>query len=231
VVPRATATVDRTVAGRFGPRRGGRAAASLAVAVGPDAFFATALADGRWYRSPRAVPGAVVALRASAGLSAGPDPQRFYAAGVQTWLNPTFGSLPVEGPDDFVFATPVLPLRGFGYNEAAGDRVALVNAEARLPLLAALVPGGLPLPALTALQAAAFVDAGVIAQGGLDVWRTPTDSAGVALPRVLDDVLIGAGAGLRTVVLGYPLRVDWAAPFDGRRFRDARVYVSVGRDF
>ena len=231
VVPRATATVDRTAFGRFGPRRGGRAAASLAVAVGPDAFFATALADGRRYWSPVAVPGAVVAARASAGISAGPDPQRFYAAGVQTWLNPAFGSLPVEGPDDFVFATPVLPLRGFGFNEAAGDRFALANVEARLPLLGALVPGTLPLPALTRLQATAFVDAGVIAQGRVDVFRTPVDSAGVALPRVLDDVLLGAGVGLRTVVLGYPFRLDWAAPFDGRRFGDMRTYVSVGLDF
>jgi hypothetical protein len=48
---------------------------------------------------------------------------------------------------------------------------------------------------------------------------------------VLDDVLVGAGAGLRTVVFGYPLRVDWAAPFDGRRFGDVRTYLSVGLDF
>ena len=231
VVPKATATLDQTAVGRFGPRRGGRAAASVAVAVGPDAFFATVLADGRRYWSPDALAGAVVALRGSAGVSAGPDPQRFYAAGVQTWLNPSLGSLPVEGPDDFVFATPVLPLRGFGFNEAAGDRFALVNLEGRLPLLSALAPGGLPLPALTRLQATAFVDAGIIAQGGLDVYRTPVDSAGAALPRVLDDVLIGAGGGLRTVVLGYPLRLDFAAPFDGRRFGDLRTYVSLGLDF
>ncbi|HEX8298143.1 MAG TPA: BamA/TamA family outer membrane protein [Rubricoccaceae bacterium] len=231
VVPRLTVTEDRTVFDRFGPRRGGRAAAGLAVAVGPDAFFGTVLGDARRYLPIAPVPGATLALRASAGLSVGPDPQRFYAAGVQTWLNPRLGSLPVEGPDDFVFATPVLPLRGFGFNEAAGDRFALANAEVRLPLLAALVPGTLPLPALTRLQAAAFLDAGIIAEGRIDVFQTPTDSAGTALPRVLDDVLVGAGAGLRTVVLGYPLRIDWAAPFDGRRFGDVRVYASVGLDF
>ncbi|HEX9951845.1 MAG TPA: peptidase S9 [Rubricoccaceae bacterium] len=231
VVPRLTVTEDRTVFDRFGPRRGGRAAAGLAVAVGPDAFFGTVLGDARRYVPVAAVPGATLALRASAGLSVGPDPQRFYAAGVQTWLNPRLGSLPVEGPDDFVFATPVLPLRGFGFNEAAGDRFALANAEVRLPLLAALVPGTLPLPALTRLQATAFLDAGIIADGRIDVFQTPTDSAGAALPRVLDDLLLGAGAGLRTVVLGYPLHIDWAAPFDGRRFGDVRVYASVGLDF
>ena len=231
VVPRVTATDDRTVFGRFGPRRGARTAAGLAVAVGPDAFFATVLADARRYVPVRMVPGATVALRASGGISAGPNPQRFYAAGVQTWLNPSLGSLPVEGPDDFVFATPVLPLRGFGFNEAAGDRFALVNAEVRLPLLAALVPGTLPLPALTRLQAVAFVDAGIIAAGGVTVFRTPVDSAGVEGPRVFDDVLIGAGGGLRTVLLGYPLRLDWSAPFDGRRFGRTRLYVSVGLDF
>ena len=228
-VPRLTATVDRTVPGALGPQRGTRVAASVSGAPGPDAVFATVLADGRRYWD--AGPALTVAGRLSAGLSVGPNPQRFYASGVPNWLNASFRSLPVEGADDFVFATPVLPLRGFGFNEAAGDRFVLLNVEARAPLVAAVLPGPLPILPLYDLQAVAFLDAGVIADGGLDVWRTPTDSAGAALPRVFDDVLLGMGVGLRTVVLGYPLRADWAWPFDGRTVGDRRLYLSVGLDF
>ena len=232
-VPRATYTDDRTVPGFLGPRDGERWAASLALAPGPGARFATALADGRLYRAAGPY---TVALRGSAGLSLGPDPQRFYAAGVQNWVNPDLGSLPVEGPDDFIFATPVLPLRGFGFNEAAGDRFALVNVEARVPLVAALLPGPIALP-LYNIQTVGFLDAGVIAQGGIDVRQTilVDDDDDPATPdverKVLDDVLLGAGVGLRTLVLGYPVRVDWAWPFDGREFGDPSIYFSVGLDF
>ncbi len=235
VVPRVTYTDDRTVPGFLGPRSGTRWAASLSAAPGPDAFFVTALADGRAYRPLG--PGYALAVRGSAGISVGRDPQRFYAAGVQNWVNPDLGSLPVQGPDDFIFATPVLPVRGFGYNEAAGDRFALVNVEARVPLIAALLPGPVPLLPLYDIQAVGFVDAGVIAQGGVDLWRTVAvdDDGDPATPeverRVLDDVLLGAGVGLRTVVLGFPVRADWAWPFDGRGFGDPNLYFSVGLDF
>ena len=235
VVPRATYTDDRTVPGFLGPQSGTRWAASVSAAPGPDAFFATALADGRVYRSLG--PGYALAVRGSAGISVGRDPQRFYAAGVQNWINPDLGSLPVQGPDDFIFATPVLPVRGFGYNEAAGDRFALVNVEARVPLVAALLPGPIPLVPLYNVQAVGFVDAGVIAQGGVDLWGTVAvdDDGDPATPeverRVLDDVLLGAGVGLRTVVLGFPVRADWAWPFDGRGFGDPNLYFSVGLDF
>ena len=221
--------------GLLGPQAGTRWAASVSGAPGPDALFATALADGRAYRSLG--PGYALAVRGSAGLSVGRDPQRFYAAGVQNWVNPDLGSLPVQGPDDFIFATPVLPVRGFGYNEAAGDRFALVNVEARVPLVAALLPGPIPLVPLYNVQTVGFVDAGVIAQGGVDLWRTVEvdDDGDPATPeverRVLDDVLLGAGVGLRTLVLGYPVRVDWGWPFDGRGFGDPNLYFSVGLDF
>ena len=236
VVPRVTYTRDQTVPGGLGPRSGTRWAASLSGAPGPDAFFATALADGRRYWSLG--PGYTLAARASAGVSLGPDPQRFYSGGVQNWIGARFDSLAVEGARDFAFATPVLPLRGFGFSEASGDRFALANVEARVPLIAALLPGPIPLVPLYNVQAVGFVDAGVIAGGDLDVWREtapPLDPV-TGEPvgegrRVFDDVLLGTGVGLRTILLGYPVRVDWAWPFDGSGFGERQVYFSVGLDF
>ncbi|MEL6614507.1 MAG: BamA/TamA family outer membrane protein [Bacteroidota bacterium] len=235
-LPRVTYTRDATVPGFLAPSSGVRYAASISGSPGPDVTFGTVLADARAYRS--AGPGYAFALRGSAGFSVGPDPQRFYASGVQNWLNPTFNSLPVRSPDDFVFATPVLPLRGFGYSEAEGDNFALVNVEARVPLIAALLPGPIPLLPLYNIQTVGFVDAGFIASGGIDVWReVPAvidEETGAELEPAreeFDDILIGTGVGLRTLFLGYPVRVDWAWPFDGKEFGETRVYFSVGLDF
>ena len=231
-VPRVTYTRDGTVPGVLGPRSGSRWAASLSGAPGPDAFFASALVDGRRYWSLG--PGYTVAVRGSAGLSVGPDPQRFYAAGVQNWVNADLANVPIRDADDFVFATPVLPLRGYGFNETAGDRFALVNVEVRVPLVAALLPGPVPVLPLYDVQAVGFVDAAVIAEGRVSLLRdveVTGDDGETVTRRAFDDARVGAGVGLRTVVLGYPVRLDWAWPFDGTGFGDDRLYLSVGLDF
>ncbi|NNF59359.1 MAG: BamA/TamA family outer membrane protein, partial [Rhodothermaceae bacterium] len=206
VYPRVAFTSDHTVPGFLGPRSGRRWAVSLAGSPGPDINFVTALADARQY-----VPLGrfyAVALRVSGGASIGPDPQRFYAAGVQNWLNASFRSLPIEDPDDFVFATPILPLRGYDFNEAIGDRFALVNAEFRAPLIAALLPGPIPILPLYNIQVVGFADAGLIAEGDFNLRRTNAEGK-----EVFDDLYLGAGVGLRTILLGYPVRLDWAWPY------------------
>ena len=69
-----------------------------------------------------------------------------------------------------------------GYSEAEGNTFALVNLEARAPLIAAILPGPIPLFPLYNIQAVGFVDAGLIAQG-LDAFKAacagaaPTDAA------------------------------------------------------
>ncbi len=224
IYPRVAFTSDRTVPGFMSPRSGRRWAVSLAGSPGPDVQFVTMLADARQYVALGS--GYTVALRVSGGASIGPDPQRFYAAGVQNWINPSYNTLPIEDPDDFVFATPILPLRGYGFNEATGDRFALVNAEFRAPLIAALLPGPIPIIPLYNIQAVAFADAGLLAEGSFNLRRTNENGN-----TVFDDAFLGAGVGLRTILLGYPIRLDYAWPYNGREFGDPRTYFSIGLDF
>ena len=221
--PAATFTHDGTEPGFLSPAGGRRYAVRLAGSpVG--VTFATLLADARQYVGFGRFYS--LAFRASAGVSVGPDPQRFYAAGVQNWINPRFESIPIEDEDDFVFGTPVLPLRGYGIDEASGSKFGLVNAEFRAPLIAALLPGPVPLFPLYNIQGTAFLDVGTIYSRDFDLRRTNTEGK-----EVLDDLYVGAGLGLRTILLGYPLRLDWAWPYDGRGFGEARLYFSIGLDF
>ncbi len=237
LTPRLTFTRDATTPGVMHPVSGSR----LAVSVSGSALsftdeqirFVTFLGDARTYASLGR--GAYVfALRASMGTSLGPNKQLFYTSGVQNWINRNFDEIngfPISDVADFVFATPMMPLRGYDINARNGSNFGLINAEFRFPLVAALLPGPIPILPLYNIQGQAFVDAGSVWGGRGEDPRfnfTREDESG---RRRLDDLLVGTGFGLRTIFLGYPIRLDFAWPFDGRSFGDRRTYVSIGLDF
>ena len=76
-----------------------------------------------------------------------------------------------------------------------------------------------------------FADAGVVWGGrgsaGDLSWRTLDENG----ESVFDDLLTSAGFGVRTIFLGYPIRFDFAWPYDGQRFGSRRTYISLGLDF
>ena len=237
--PTVTFTRDISTPGLLAPRDGYRMAFSVSgspgnFVAGEQVRFATVLGDMRWYTSFGGSPYSFAA-RLSGGSSVGPDQQLFYASGVQNWLNRRFdqsNGYPIDDVTDFLFATPVLPLRAYAINSQNGSHFGLVNAEFRFPLVAALLPGPIPIIPLYNLQGTAFVDAGSIWGGSnidnarFNVWRINEEGQ-----RVFDDLLVGAGVGLRTILLGYPVRMDFAWPFDGRSFGERHFYISIGLDF
>ena len=235
--PSLTYTKDVTTPGYMFPIGGHRYAISLSGTpgtLGRENFqFATLLGDARFYTS-FARGNYSFAIRVSGGTSVGPGQQLFYSSGVQNWINRHFdpvNGFPITDISDFLFATPVMPLRGYDINEQNGSHFGLLNAEFRFPLVAALLPGPLPLFPFYNIQGSVFLDAGGVWGGrGLDkrfnvFYTNDIDE------RIFDDLLVGAGMGLRSILLGYPVRLDFAWPYDGRRFGDRRLYFSIGLDF
>jgi Tol biopolymer transport system component len=232
--PSVTYTKDNTTPGMLFPTDGHRYAMSLSGSPGSlqgaNVQFATGLMDWRWYQTFGQQ--FTFAFRGSAGASFGPDPQLFYTAGVSNWLNRRFdpdNGFPIYDVTDFLFATPVMPLRGSNISTMIGSKFGLFNAEFRYPLVAAMIPGPLPLP-LYNLQGAFFLDAGTVF-GSEDNPRFNLFEYNAQGQRVYDDLIVGTGFGLRTILLGYPVRLDWAWPFNGRSFGDRRIYFSIGLDF
>ncbi len=234
LVPRITFTRDKTVPGFLYPVAGSRFATSLSGSPvsleRENILFGTILVDARTYFSA-ARNRLVWALRLSGASSFGPDKQVFYSSGVQNWINNEFDDVngfPIEEVTDFVFATPVMPLRGFDINAANGSNFALFNAEFRFPMAASLLPGPL---FLSRLQGVTFLDV-----GGLWGQRGTTGTFKLTSKDVngrsrLDDLLVGSGFGVRTFVLSFPVRLDLAWPFDGISFGDRTTHLSVGVDF
>ncbi len=228
LLPSVTFTLDRAIDGVATAIGGERAAITATASPVGDARFVSVVGDARLYRST-AREALVFALRGAAGGSFGRRPQRFYGAGVVGWLDPSFAAdaFPIVQLEDFAFATPVLPLRGYRLGARSGTAYALVNAEARLPRVALIgAPSGPVLP----LQGVLFADIAAFSGPGNGRFRVLT-SGGPGAPRRLDDVLVGVGGGLRTSVLGLPVRADIGWPFDGAVVGSPLLYLSLGAEF
>ncbi len=168
-----------------------------------------------------------LAVRITGGASVGPNPQKFFTLGTDNWLNPSFPTrqLPYDLPEDFLFATAVFPLRGYGVAERMSSRFALLNLELRLPVFVALWTSPAPL-LVQSITPVAFLDAGLF-------WSTTprpfiTTSSG---NRQAQDLLLSTGTGIRMVLFGFPFRLDVAWRYIGETFSKPAYLFSLGLDF
>ena len=216
--PQLTYTKDTTMPGFMHPLKGRRFALSLAGSppLGGDVLqFASLNGDIRQYFG---FLGGMysLAFRASGAISVGRDAQNFFLGGIDNWINYSWagGELPIDRLEDIFFTLPAIPLRGHLYNSIYGDKFALFNTEFRFPLVAALLPGPIPILPLYNITGTSFVDVGTAWQGSEN-----------------QDLLIGAGFGLRTILLGLPFRWDIGWPYEDGGFGSRVHYFSIGLDF
>lgn len=273
IYPQAVYTVDNTLPGFITPLGGHRYSISLTGSppvTNETLHFVSLLGDYRKYFNLGY--GYSFAVRGSGAASFGRDSQTYFMGGMLGWINQRWSgnSIPTDRLADSFFSVPALPLRGHEYNTLYGDRFALVNAEFRFPLFAAILPGPIPIIPLYNLTGVAFIDAGttwgqripvelrarpgdpiILNEAGLNfkvskkvtyfvntqtgeygIDEPPPGGADDSFESVQGDILIGAGFGLRTIVLGLPFRYDVGWPyyrdgFDGKPIH----YFSIGIDF
>jgi Tol biopolymer transport system component len=219
---------DNILWGYISPRRGSRYNLTVhgSPKLGRDSFeFVSVLADYRTYTSIGR--DYTFALRLTAGSSFGSDPQTFMLGGVEGWINRRFEDniIPIEDAQDFVFLTPILPMRGFNYNALYGSNYALMNFEMRYPLIRYFVGGPLPL-ALQNIMGIMFLDVG-------SAWDS--DWRGVRRNEFgnfeTEDLLIGSGFGARLVIFGLLLRFDMAWSYNLDSWSKPKYYWSLALDF
>lgn len=218
ILPQLNYVRDKTIPGFLYPQKGTRLAVGLSggVPISDDFLgFTTLSADVRHYLSLGRRY--TIALRASGAGSFGPNAQQFLLGGMDNWINYRIGRrLSNEQLSSLFFSMPAMPMRGYAYNAGIGDKFALGNVEFRFPLIAAMIPGPVPIIPLYNIQGTAFVDVGA-------TWEKAS----------FNDLLIGSGFGLRTILLGLPFRYDIAWPYDTdtRSFGSRVHYFSIGLDF
>ena len=229
IVPSISLVDDNTLWGFIAPANGRRYNISALASPGifPDApTFWSITGDYRLYT--RLGPRYTLVFRLAGGGSFGEEPQKFIVGGVEGWINPRYArnQFPVESADDYLFLTTGVPLRGYYYSARTGSKYGVVNMELRFPLFAAFVAG--PLPSLfQTFTGTLFFDAGTAWTKDSDLMlrrRDPYSSTATS------DLLSGMGFGVRSVVLGFLLKMDVAWAFDWQNFTQPVYYFSIGQD-
>jgi len=169
----------------------------------------------------------------------------YYLGGVDTWLNQKFdNSIPVSTTANYAFQAQATNVRGFPMNIRNGNSYMVLNSELRFPVFSFLSKKPIKSAFIRNMQVVGFFDVGSAYKGltpfnednpytneqvtpgsgqtpvvvNVDYYRNPT--------------IMGVGGGLRTTLLGYFIRVDFAWGIDGGIVNKKPQWLfSLSKDF
>lgn len=183
------------------------------------------------------------------GKQMGPDAKVYMLGGMDNWL---FAETDSQGPDDpmqfvnekdnsdFLFNEFATNLRGLDYNEAFGTDALVINSELRVPLFQYLSNGPIKSNFLRNFQLIGFVDVGSVWTGkapfrnGRPItqrFERENNPFTAEVVKFQNPWLGGVGFGLRTVLIGYYIKLDAARPYIDGDTGKYRFYFTLGLDF
>jgi len=190
----------------------------------------------------------IFASRIGGSTSLGSGKVIYYLGGVDNWLDLSFGidqeyyfnkSVNINPNEKYLFQAVATNMRGFSQNIRNGNSFVVINNELRIPFLQMFFPYPLNSDFWHNLQLNAFFDIGS-AWSGL----TPYDEKNfynVIIEEnetftVIVDVerppfVYGYGLGLRSKLVGYFVRLDFAWGVEGNYHHDRMIYLSLSKDF
>jgi hypothetical protein len=146
-----------------------------------------------------------------------------FLGGVDNWLFAKVdNSIPIDLSQNYFFQTMSVPMRGFFYNARNGSSFGVVNTELRVPIVRYFVNRPIRSDLLNHLQVTTFGDVGA-AWTGPDPYSEDNTFNQVVVSRnplriTIDSqrepIVASYGFGLRTRLLGYFVRADWAWGID-----------------
>jgi hypothetical protein len=191
------------------------------------------------------------ANRFAASTSFGRSPLIYYLGGVDNWTNlfqartPTFDqSVNIDYSKNCSYQAVATNLRGFSQNIRNGSSFAVFNSEIRLPLIRYIANHPLSSAFLNNFQVVGFGDIGSAWSGlhpfsGENSWDTevipanpePGTPVVVTINSNRSPIVGGFGAGVRTQLFGYFLRLDWAWGVENMEIQPRIFYLSLSLDF
>ncbi|REK05024.1 MAG: hypothetical protein DWQ39_07375 [Bacteroidetes bacterium] len=180
------------------------------------------------------------ANRVAASTSLGEEKVIFYMGSTDNWIVPSFNNeTPIDFTQNYYFQALATNMRGFDQNIRNGNTFALINSEIRVPLFKYLLNRPIKSDFIRNFQVVGFGDVGTAWNGD-----SPYDSTNALNNRTLflqpfritlisqnEPIVGGFGFGLRSRLLGYFMRADWAWGVENRVVLPYKFYFSLGLDF
>lgn len=199
--------------------------------------------DARHYQ--RLLKHSIIASRISAATSFGSEKLLYVMGGTENWLIPQYDRSTPIPTENYAYRTLAASMRGFRQNIRNGNSFILLNNEVRLPIFRYLSRRPLKSTFFNNIQLVGFVDAGIAWTGKdpLDLDNplntrtvTATDNTNTPIVHVKikyfrDPTVLGYGVGLRTMLFGYFVRLDYGWGVETRVVQKPKLYLSMGTDF
>jgi len=192
----------------------------------------------------------IIAARLYYGQSFGNHPKTYMLGGIDNWVanesentdrkdSPLFFSNTKDNTD--ILFADFVNLRGFNYNQLSGSNVLTFNTELRFPIIKYFTRGSIKSNFLRNLQFIGFYDIGSAWTGKSPFQEGNTvNTKIVSEPGSVFEAIVKTsrnpwlqsyGFGLRTVMLGYYVRLDFSYPIEDYQVDDMKFYLSLGYDF
>lgn len=187
----------------------------------------------------------IFATRFAASTSFGNKKLVYYLGSVDNWMNfstkiQTFdNTIPVDTNQNYAYQTLATNMRGFTQNIRNGNSFFVFNNEIRWPVISYFANRPLNSDFISNLQLIAFADVGT-AWTGLtptskrNAYNTEVIRNGpitVIIDKQRDPIVYGYGFGVRSKLLGYFVRADWAWGIDSGIKLPRIFYLSLSLDF
>jgi len=195
----------------------------------------------------------ILAARLYAGSFMGNNPQTYMLGGMDNWLFNAFYRPPSNRPESSPIRNPTgiensnilfsdfVDLRGYDYDEIRGRNMVTFTTELRIPIFSYLTRGNITSNFIRNFQLIGFYDIGSawndsapwerVNDQNTEVINTEGSPFNITLNNFNNPWLQSYGAGLRTVLLNYYVKLDVARPIRNYEAEDLKFYVTLGFNF
>ena len=182
------------------------------------------------------------ANRFAASTSLGSQKLIYYLGSTDNAFVPTDNfnyNIQVDPTQKYSFQALATNMRGFIQNIRNGNSFALINSELRIPVFQYLINKPIRSDFIRNFQIIGFGDIGTAWTGTSPYSKNNAlfrrdylgNPISISVTKTVEPLVGGFGFGLRSRVLGYFLRADWAWGVDDGEVQDRIFYFSLGLDF
>jgi Tol biopolymer transport system component len=182
------------------------------------------------------------ANRFAASTSFGQSKLIYYLGSTDNTFVPTDNfntEIQVDPKQDYAFQALATNMRGFIQNIRNGNSFAVINSEIRFPIFQYLVNKPIRSDFFRNFQVIGFGDIGTAWTGPSPYGKNNAlfkreyngNPISIEVTKKVEPIVGGYGFGIRSRLLGYFLRADWAWGVDDGAVQERIFYFSLGLDF